>query len=93
MSIIMLLQHNVNDSVKVPSIGDIQKILVEIGDKTENFIGSRDWIGSFEIAYVIDHLFKIPCKMVHVPKQDGVKSVQKVSIQTCYKCSLIKFQC
>ena len=35
----------------VPSIPHIQKILVEdLKDKPKTFIGSRDWIGTFEVA-------------------------------------------
>ena len=35
----------------VPSIPHIQKILVEdLKDKPKTFIGSREWIGTFEVA-------------------------------------------
>jgi len=33
--------------------------LVAVGDKEESFIGSRKWIGSVEVGYVIDHLFAV----------------------------------
>ena len=34
----------------VPSIPEIQRILVkDLKDKPDSFIGSRDWIGSFEV--------------------------------------------
>jgi hypothetical protein len=38
---------------KVPSLPDIQKILVNLEDKPASFIGSRDWIGSFEVSILI----------------------------------------
>lgn len=50
----------------VPSHTEIQKCLVAVGDKEESFIGSRKWIGSVEVGYVIDHLFAVSCKMLHV---------------------------
>ena len=35
----------------VPSIPHIQKTLVEdLKDKPKTFVGSRDWIGTFEVA-------------------------------------------
>ena len=35
----------------VPSIPHIQKTLVEdLKDKPKKFVGSRDWIGTFEVA-------------------------------------------
>lgn len=33
----------------VPSLRQIQQTLVELGDKEESFIGSREWIGTFEV--------------------------------------------
>lgn len=35
--------------VAVPSIREIQSILVDLEDKSKTFIGSRQWIGSFEV--------------------------------------------
>merc|ERR550532_1746403 len=48
-------KHLNNDSSKtlVPSIPDIQRILVEdLKDKESGFAGSRDWIGSFEVCLI-----------------------------------------
>lgn len=50
----------------VPSHTEIQKCLVAVGDKEAAFVGSRKWIGSVEVGYVIDHLFGVSCKMLHV---------------------------
>jgi len=49
----------------VPSIREIQQILVAIGDKGPEFVGSRDWIGTLEEFYVIDVLHQVPCKILH----------------------------
>ena len=43
----------------VPSLRKIQEILVEVGDKPPYFIGSKEWIGSFEACIVLDHLFGV----------------------------------
>ncbi|GBM51009.1 Ufm1-specific protease 1 [Araneus ventricosus] len=50
---------------EVPSIIELQKALVEIGDKNPSFIGSRQWIGSVEVSYCLDHFYKIPCRILH----------------------------
>ena len=41
----------------VPSIREIQQVLVNLEDKERNFIGSRQWIGSFEVRNKIMTLF------------------------------------
>lgn len=45
--------------VDVPKIPEIQKILFSIGDKPESFINSKQWIGSFEVSFVVEHLLGI----------------------------------
>ena len=54
----------INESV--PSLRRIQEILVEAGDKPTSFVNSRDWIGSCEVFLVLDVLFDVPCKIVHL---------------------------
>ena len=44
---------------RVPSLREIQETLVKIGDKPPGFVGSRDWIGSFEACLVLDRLFSV----------------------------------
>jgi len=51
---------------EVPSLAEIQQLLVEAGDKPAKFSGSREWIGTFEAFLIIDRLFDVPCKIVHV---------------------------
>ncbi|XP_056318760.1 inactive Ufm1-specific protease 1 [Danio aesculapii] len=49
-----------------PSVNEIQQTLVEIGDKPDSFLGSREWIGTFEASLVLDQLYDVPCRIVHV---------------------------
>lgn len=44
------MSENVSSEVKVPSIREIQDILVQLEDKPLSFLGSRQWIGSFEVG-------------------------------------------
>ena len=41
----------------VPSIRRIQEVLFEVGDKPQSFVGSREWIGSYEACIILDHLY------------------------------------
>lgn len=43
----------------VPKIEDVQRKLVEMGDKPVSFQGSRNWIGSFEVSLFIDHEYGV----------------------------------
>ncbi|KZC13453.1 PREDICTED: ufm1-specific protease 1 [Dufourea novaeangliae] len=51
----------------VPSIRCIQEILVALEDKEGCFIGSREWIGSFEVCLTLNHLYEVLSKIIHVP--------------------------
>lgn len=41
----------------VPSIRAIQETLVELDDKPSSFVGSRQWIGSFEVMFIFMYDF------------------------------------
>ncbi|XP_069795659.1 ufm1-specific protease 2 isoform X2 [Narcine bancroftii] len=41
-------------SINIPTHEEIQKRLVKAGDKSPDFVGSTDWIGSFEIQTVLN---------------------------------------
>ncbi|KAH8267074.1 hypothetical protein KR018_001712 [Drosophila ironensis] len=62
----------------VPSIAEIQAILVAIGDKGERFEGSRDWIGTLEEFYVIDVLYQLPCRIVHARELRSPEVLEQV---------------
>jgi len=44
---------------KVPTHRDMQMALVEVGDKEKPFVGSREWIGSFEVSTVLNQLLGV----------------------------------
>jgi hypothetical protein len=50
----------------IPSHHDIQRILVELGDKEKKFIGSTEWIGSQEVFLCLDHLYGVSAKILNV---------------------------
>lgn len=52
----------------MPSISEIQETLVKIEDKPKSFLNSRQWIGALEVSYVIDTLYDIPSKILHIPQ-------------------------
>ncbi|XP_067880150.1 inactive Ufm1-specific protease 1 isoform X1 [Heterodontus francisci] len=66
---IILQQTNIKNH-RVPTLKEVQEALVEMEDKPPNFIDSKTWIGSFEIALCIDKFYDVPCKLVHA-RQGG----------------------
>ena len=44
---------------------------MRLKDKPESFVGSREWIGTFEAFLVIDDLFDVPCKILHASPNAG----------------------
>ena len=50
---------------EIPSHYQIQKYLVELGDKPKEFIGSKEWIGAYEVMLVLDSYCKVPCKILN----------------------------
>lgn len=59
---------------RVPSHAEIQQVLVDVGDKQENFVGSEKWIGSQEVCYVLSHLYDIESKFISVSSGDELPS-------------------
>ena len=57
-----------------PTHEQIQKTLVLIGDKQKDFIGSRQWIGSFEVQFVLNELLGIDCKTINVSSGGELES-------------------
>ena len=54
-------------SLAPPTHREIQRVLVDIGDKPEAFLGSTEWIGAVELAYVLDERYGVSCKILTVP--------------------------
>ena len=44
--------------IKITFLTSLQT-LVDIGDKEANFVGSRKWIGSMEVSFVLDTLLGV----------------------------------
>lgn len=42
-----------------PTHQQIQEALVATGDKPAKFVGSREWIGSFEVSTALNHLLGV----------------------------------
>ncbi|OQS07637.1 Ufm1-specific protease [Thraustotheca clavata] len=70
------MQQNLNDKITandcfmlpVPTTHmEIQQMLVKIGDKPSSFIGSKEWIGSMEIGYVLEELYSTTFRTIHCP--------------------------
>jgi Ufm1-specific protease 2 len=57
------------------SHAEIQQTLVAIGDKPSAFIGSREWIGSMEVGFVLDERFGISFRTLNVAS--GPQLVEK----------------
>ncbi|XP_054153879.1 ufm1-specific protease 2-like [Oppia nitens] len=65
-TIISWFRHQSYIDKPVPTHKDIQQALVDVGDKEPSFIGSRQWIGSQEVSYVLSHLYGITSKIMFV---------------------------
>ena len=40
---------------------------MDTGDKPSSLVGSKQWIGSFEVNVVLNHLIGVSSKILHVP--------------------------
>ncbi len=72
-----MLNIKFNKIKSIPSIREIQEVLVKIGDKPKEIINSRDWIGTLEGAYIFDELFKIESVLIHVASCEKISSKKK----------------
>ncbi|VDO92208.1 unnamed protein product [Soboliphyme baturini] len=43
----------------VPSHKDIQQMLADCGDKDQKFVGTKQWIGSFELSCCLNHALNV----------------------------------
>eukprot|EP00040_Diaphanoeca_grandis_P043949 m.10852 g.10852 ORF g.10852 m.10852 type:complete len:262 (-) comp8516_c0_seq1:191-976(-) len=48
----------------IPSIRQMQQLLCSLGDKSSLFVGSSTWIGSCEIALLVNALYGVPCRIL-----------------------------
>lgn len=61
--------------VNVPSHKQIQECLVKIGDKPASFAGSRKWIGSTEVSFVLETMLGVTCKILTASTGEEVGSL------------------
>lgn len=61
--------------LEVPSLKDIQQVLVDIQDKPKSFLGSKQWIGSMEVGFVLDSLLNVTCRVLQVQVGESVDDV------------------
>jgi len=59
--------------VEVPSLQDIQTILVKIGDKPASFVGSSEWIGAMEVSFILKKILGIESKILHISDGPCIK--------------------
>lgn len=48
----------------VPSHHEIQKCLVDIGDKPASFVGSKQWIGSTEVMFCLETMLEVQSRII-----------------------------
>ena len=60
-------------------------------DIPENFVGSRDWIGSVEVELVLDQFCDVPCKIFHSRSGRELENVfdQVEEHFRCRKCPIM----
>lgn len=66
-----------------PSLPEIQQALVSMGDKPGSFSGSKEWIGTFEAALVLDFFYDVACKVVHV--RGGGAELEQVAVEELHR--------
>jgi len=57
-------------------------MLFEMGDKPAAFIGSKEWIGAFEVSYIIQKLTGADCKIIHL--ENGIEIETKLEYINIY---------
>lgn len=58
----------------VPTHKEIQQALVDVGDKQQSFVGSRQWIGSIEVQAVLNQLLNVTSKIMFVSQGSELAS-------------------
>ncbi|XP_077984323.1 ufm1-specific protease 2-like [Glandiceps talaboti] len=59
-------RHQGYTEKSIPTHREIQQALVDVGDKTPKFVGSRQWIGSIEVSTCLDQILGITSKIMFV---------------------------
>lgn len=61
-----------------PTHQKIQEALVATGDKNSGFVGSKEWIGSFEVSTVLNHLLEVESRIHYVSSGAEMSGVGRV---------------
>ena len=69
-----ILNTSVGKNIKVPTIPEIQKILVKLGDKDKKILGSNEWIGAIEVNLVLNELLGIDNQILYVSSGSEINS-------------------
>ena len=69
-----ILNTSVGKNIKVPTIPDIQTILVKLGDKDKKIVGSKEWIGAIEVNLVLNELLGIENQILFVSSGSEINS-------------------
>ncbi|XP_047456304.1 inactive Ufm1-specific protease 1 [Mugil cephalus] len=72
-----------NQNRPAPSLTEVQRALVAMGDKPGSLVGSREWIGTFEASLVLDYFYDVPCKLVHV--RGGGAELEQVAVEELHR--------
>uniref|UniRef100_H2YW67 Ufm1-specific protease 2 n=1 Tax=Ciona savignyi TaxID=51511 RepID=H2YW67_CIOSA len=65
-TIVSWFRHQGYTSKAIPTHKEIQQILVDVGDKTKEFVGTRKWIGSIEVNNVLNQHLDVTSKIMFV---------------------------
>jgi len=65
-TLISWFRHQGYTATDVPGHKEIQKCLIDIGDKPAKFLGSKQWIGSTEVGFVLESACSIQSKFISV---------------------------
>ena len=69
-----ILNTSLGKNLKIPTIPEIQTILVKLGDKDKKIIGSNEWIGAIEVNLVLGELLGIDNQILYVSSGSEINS-------------------
>ncbi|KAG8229791.1 hypothetical protein J437_LFUL005872 [Ladona fulva] len=58
----------------IPTHQEIQKCLVDIGDKPHTFVGTKQWIGSTEVSFVLDSMLGVQSRIISVSSGEELET-------------------
>jgi hypothetical protein len=72
--VLTLHRHQGYVETPIPTHSEIQKCLVDIGDKPASFVGSRQWIGSTEVGFVLERSCGVTSRFLSVSSGEEMPS-------------------